>query len=59
MTTIALRSHGRPSLRRVRAALMWAIVLGIVVVWSVELRPQFLGGPTAVVLVWARAWSRH
>lgn len=51
MTTIALTSAGRPSLRRARGALPWAVVLAIVVVWTVALRPQFLGGPTAVVLV--------
>lgn len=51
MTTIALRSAGRPALRRIRGALLWALVLAIVVVWTVALRPQFLGGPTAVVLV--------
>ena len=51
MTTIALGSSARPALRRVRSALLWALVLAIAAVWTVALRPQFLGGPTAVVLV--------
>jgi signal peptidase I len=50
MTTIALGT-GRPSLRPIRGALVWAVVLAIVIVWTTALRPQFLGGPTAVVLV--------
>jgi signal peptidase I len=51
MSTIALRAAALARPRRVRGALLWALVLAIVVVWTVALRPQFLGGPTAVVLV--------
>jgi signal peptidase I len=51
MSAIAFRAAGRPSLRRIRGALLWAVVVAIVAVWTVALRPQFLGGPTAVVLV--------
>lgn len=37
--------------RRIRRAAGMLVVLAVLVVWAVELRPQFLGGPTALVVV--------
>ena len=51
MSTAALASGSVPASRRLRSAVGWLAVLAIVAVWAVELRPQFLGGPTSLVLV--------
>src|SRR5687768_6519241 len=51
MSTIALSSGVLRSRRRIRAVVTTVIALAVAVVWTVALRPQFLGGPTAVVVV--------
>jgi signal peptidase I len=51
MSTVPLTSAAVPASRRLRGVLSTIVVVAIVAVWAVSLRPQFLGGPTAVVVV--------
>ena len=51
MSTVALTSAVPSTSRRLRSVLSTIAVVAIVAVWAVELRPQFLGGPTAIVAV--------
>lgn len=51
MSALALRSVAPRISRRAAGVLSWVLVLALVVVWAVELRPQVLGGPTAIVVV--------
>ena len=38
-------------IRRAWGVIAWFLVIAVVLVWAVALRPQFLGGPTAIVVV--------
>ena len=51
MSTVALTSVVSSASRRLRGVMSAILVVAIVAVWAVELRPQFLGGPTTIVVV--------
>jgi signal peptidase I len=51
MSTVALSASGLPRRLRLRTVLTTVLTLVLVAGWTVFLRPQALGGPTAVVVV--------